>query len=92
MSESLLPSEAAIGKRFICRNRQFFPSGFKGVKVIQEGHHIILSRMAYIYTKGKHAHAFLRCTKLDLNRTSTKGGTTEHRFSGGRLAWTSIIP
>lgn len=42
--KSHLSSEAAIEKRFECRDRQFHLSDFKGVDVTREGSEIILSQ------------------------------------------------
>ena len=51
--ESLLKTEAAIEKRFECRERKFLPADFKVIDVLQEGPEIVLSQMSYLDAKGK---------------------------------------
>lgn len=71
ISESLLPAEEAIGKRFECRERVFLPSDFKGVDVLRDGDDIVLSQMAYLYMKGKYTAVLQPATKLELHRALT---------------------
>lgn len=64
----LLQSEAVVENWFECRDRQFLPSGFKGVNVIREGYGIVLSQPAYLDTKGKAHRNDKTSTPLHLYR------------------------
>lgn len=85
--EALLSSGAAIEKRFGCRDRQFLPSYFKGVEVIQEGPDIVLYQMTYIHTNGKSTAQLSNISKLDNKRDLIDSEITKHRTVAGRLAW-----
>lgn len=89
MSESYVQSEAAIEKRFECRERQFLPTDFKGVDVLKEGSNLVMSQMAYIDTKNKDSDnvSAKTVTKPDLHRKLNDGEVTQHRTATGRLAW-----
>lgn len=85
--ESLPSSEAAIEKRFECRDRQAFANDFKSVKFSLEGLNIVSSQLAHLDTKEIAHGKDPADAKFDLICELADEKSSKHREAADTRAW-----